>query len=90
MLCLNINLSATEVDDLINQCNDALDSCTEQVNKQRDLIQVQDELVFKLIKQRDEVYSKVEADADRLPWYFWTAIGLATGVVISHTVIFHE
>jgi hypothetical protein len=68
-------------------CLESLDISTQQINAQRELLQTQDEYIVKLVKQRNELYEKVDTSSS-IPWYLWALTGVAAGVIIGQTVVF--
>ena len=89
MLCVSIiSVRAEEAKPILEMCIDTVNTCTEQVDKQRNLIDTQEETLTKLIKQRNDIYKEIDADDAALPWYFWTVFGIAAGAILSQTVVF--
>ena len=69
-------------------CDQALSACNLQVLAQKELLSSQEELLVKLVKQRNEAYEEAGSSMSAIPWYMWTIFGLSAGVVLGGTVVF--
>jgi len=82
-LCLSNNLvGLTLCEDTLKYCDDALTQTIKELDQMRKVDDLQEELIKKLATQRNEAYDRLSAE-DKTPWYFWTILGIATGVIIT-------
>lgn len=62
-------------------CSEVLDLCDKLVTSQKQQIQDQDQLIVKLIEQRNAALQA--SSTSSTPWYFWAVLGVAGGVVLT-------
>ena len=75
-------------DKALELCLDAYSTCELQVETQRKLNREQDELIMKLVKQRNEAFEKLGNEESKAPWYLWALGGVAVGLIVGQTVVF--
>ena len=88
ILAVSTQTASADCNIALKLCDEALTSAEGHITSQRELIDSQEELIKKLATQRNEAYDRLGDEVGGMPWYFWSAIGVAAGVVFGQTVVF--
>lgn len=80
-ILLSSNLTIAE-DKGLQLCNDALEFTEEELTGTRSLVNAQEDLLKKMATQRNAAYDRLSSEANT-PWYVWTIVGTAMGVIIT-------
>jgi hypothetical protein len=63
-------------------CDAALTACEERVKIMGDMLAAESELRRKVTEQRDVAVNRLDSTSS-IPWYVWTIVGVAGGVILT-------
>lgn len=82
-ICLTVTTqSLATCDARLKACDDALNAALVEIEQLHKIRKVDQEVIDKLMEQRNRAIAEMDTGSD-MPWYLWTVLGIAGGVVIT-------
>lgn len=82
---LSLPLKANEI--ALRLCDGALTACEASHEVKREVIDAQENLLRKIVTQRNAAFDRLAEEESYAPWYLWFILGAAGGVIFSSSVL---